>query len=162
MDAFWWIFTILVFLTGLFGSLLPFIPGTTVVFAGAVLHRLMLGAEQSIGWVTLAVLGFLLVASYIIDFISGAAGAKYFGASRWGAIGGILGATVGIFFGLPGIFIGPLVGALAGELLGGKGILPAGRSGLGSLIGTTVGILSKFAIASAMITVFFAGWFLRG
>ncbi len=81
-------------------------------------------------------------------------GAKYFGATRWGAIGGILGAIVGFFFGLPGLFIGPLAGAIIGELLGGKGVLPAGKSGWGTFLGTTAGMIGKFAIGVIMI-----GWF---
>jgi Protein of unknown function (DUF456) len=48
-------------------------------------------------------------------------------------------AIVGLFFGLIGIFVGPLLGALIGELLGGKGLLPAGRSSLGSVLGTFLG-----------------------
>lgn len=156
MEIVWWSLTVLLFVTGIVGSLLPFLPGTTVVFAGAVLHKLMLPG-QSVGWWTLGAIAFLLVLSYVLDFVSGAVGAKYFGASRWGAIGGILGATVGIFFGLPGIFIGPLVGALVGELLGGKGVLPAGQSGVGSLIGTTAGIIAKVLISILMVAVFAIG-----
>lgn len=154
MDAIWWIISVLLVLTGIAGSLLPFLPGTTLVFAGVVFHRLMLGDGPGVGWWIVAVLGVMVAVSYVVDFVSGAVGAKWFGASRWGAIGGIFGATVGIFFGLPGLFLGPLVGALLGELLGGKGLLPAGRSGLGSVLGTTAGMLSKFAIALAMTALF--------
>jgi uncharacterized protein YqgC (DUF456 family) len=51
--------------------------------------------------------------------------------------------------------MGPLVGALIGELLGGKGLLPAGRSSWGTLIGTTAGIAGKLSIGLLMIV-----WFL--
>ncbi len=156
MEVLWWTICVLLFLTGIVGSVVPFLPGTTIVFAGAVLHKLML-PEQSVGWWTIGGISFLLLLSYVLDFISGAAGAKYFGASRWGAIGGILGATVGIFFGLPGIFIGPLVGALLFELLAGKKVLPAGKSGLGTLVGTTAGIIAKVVLSIVMVVVFFIG-----
>ncbi len=158
MEVLWWTITFLLMIGGIIGSIVPFLPGPTIVFAGAVLHKLML-PEQSVGWWTIGVIAFLLVASYVIDFISGAAGAKYFGASRWGAIGGILGATVGIFFGLPGIFIGPLVGALLFELLAGKKILPAGKSGFGTLVGTTAGIILKVVISIVMVLAFIIGLF---
>lgn len=156
MDVVWWTLVVLFLLLGIAGSLLPFLPGTTLVFAAAVLHKLTLSPMDGVSWWVIGVLGVLLLLSYILDFVSGAVGAKWFGASRWGAIGGILGATIGIFFGLPGIFIGPLAGALLGELLGGKGLLPAGQSGLGTVIGTTAGIISKFVISLVMTLIFVA------
>jgi uncharacterized protein YqgC (DUF456 family) len=142
-------------LAGLAGTILPLLPGTTIILAAAVMHHFALGPARSIGWWTIGGLVALTVISYVLDFVSGAMGAKKFGASRWGAVGGILGAIVGIFFGLPGIFIGPLAGVLLGELLGGKGLLPAGKSTWGTLLGTTAGIAAKLAIGSAMIA-----WFL--
>ena len=155
LPAIWWTLTLVVMFAGLVGTIVPLLPGTTLILAAAVGHHLLLGEAQSVGWWTIAGLTLLTALSYLIDFFSGAMGAKYFGATRWGAIGGILGAVIGIFFGIIGIFIGPLLGALLGELLGGKGILPAGKSGWGTFLGTTAGIVSKLLIAVVMI-----GWFL--
>lgn len=151
----WWTLTIVLMLTGLVGTVVPLLPGTTIILAAAVVHHLALGEAQSVGWWTLGGLFLLTVLSFIVDFVSGAIGAKKFGASRWGAIGGIVGAIVGIFFGLPGIILGPLIGVLGGEILGGKGLLPAGRSTWGTLLGTTAGMVGKLGIAALMI-----GWFL--
>ncbi|PYL38494.1 MAG: DUF456 domain-containing protein, partial [Verrucomicrobia bacterium] len=50
MELFWWLFTIVLFAVGLIGTVLPIIPGTTIILAAAVIHRMMLGAEKSIGW----------------------------------------------------------------------------------------------------------------
>jgi len=154
-DTLWWTLTIILMLVGLVGTVVPLLPGPTIILAAAVVHHYALGAEKSVGWWTLGGLVLLTVGSYVVDFVSGALGAKKFGATRWGAIGGILGAIVGIFFGLPGIFLGPLIGVLAGELLGGKGLLPAGRSTWGTFLGTTAGMVLKLMIAAMMI-----GWFL--
>jgi len=154
-DPLWWTLTLVLMFVGLVGTVLPLLPGTTIILAAAVLHHFALGPEKSVGWWTLSGLLVLAVGSYVVDFVSGALGAKKFGATRWGAIGGILGAIVGIFFGLPGIFLGPLIGVLAGELLGGKGLLPAGRSTWGTFLGTTAGMVVKLMIAATMI-----GWFL--
>jgi uncharacterized protein YqgC (DUF456 family) len=151
MDAVWWICTVALMLVGLAGTVLPLIPGAALILCGAVLNSFTVGA---VGWPTLVGLTLLMILAQALDVVSGAMGAKWFGATRWGAIGGILGAVVGLFFGLIGIFIGPLVGALAGELLGGQGILPAGRSTWGTFVGTTAGIVGKFAIGVVMI-----GWF---
>lgn len=150
-----WTLALLLMLTGLVGTMVPLLPGTTLILAGAVIHRLTLGPEQSVGWWTLGGLLALTLLSYAVDLCSGALGAKWFGATRWGAIGGIVGAIVGLFFGIIGIFVGPLIGVLVGELLGGKELLPAGKSTWGTLLGTTVGIVCRLVIALAMI-----GWFL--
>lgn len=154
-DTLWWTLTLVLMFAGLVGTVVPLLPGTTIILAAAVMHHFALGPERSIGWWTIGGLVALTVLTYVLDFVSGAMGAKKFGASRWGAVGGILGAIVGIFFGLPGIFIGPLAGVLLGELLGGKGLLPAGKSTWGTLLGTTAGIVAKLFIGSVMI-----GWFL--
>jgi uncharacterized protein YqgC (DUF456 family) len=151
MDAVWWTATIFLMLVGLVGTVLPLVPGAVLILGGAALAHFALHA---IGWPTLLGLTLLAILAMALDFVSGAVGAKYFGATRWGAIGGILGAVVGLFFGVLGIFVGPLVGALLGELLGGRGILPAGKSTWGTFLGTTAGIVGKFAIGLAMIAWF--------
>ena len=89
-------------LVGLIGTVVPLLPGSVIILAAAVLHRLLLGAEKSVGWWTLIALTVLMLLSQALDIISGSIGAKWFGATRWGAIGGILGGVVGIFFGVIG------------------------------------------------------------
>src|SRR5829696_7818727 len=128
MNYLWWTVTILLMLIGLAGTVLPLLPGTTIILAAAVLHHLMLGEAQSVSWWTISGLAVLTAITYVVDFVSGTVGAKWFGATRWGAIGGLIGAVVGLFFGLIGVFVGPLIGVLVGELLGGKELLPAANS----------------------------------
>ena len=144
----------LLIVAGLLGTLIPMLPDTILIFAGAFLHRLTLGAGHSVGWGTIIALGAFMVIAHVLDFLSGTLGAKYFGATRWGAFGGIAGAVVGLFFGLPGLVVGPLLGVLAGELLGGRGLAPATRSTWGTLLGTGAGMIAKILIAVLMV-----GWF---
>jgi uncharacterized protein len=154
MELFWWLFTILLFAIGLVGTVLPFLPGTTIILAAAVIHRLLVGPEKSIGWRVLSILLVLTIATYALDFLSGYFGAKYFGASKWGMFGAAVGALVGLLFGLLGLFIGPVLGALAGEFIAGKKLVDAGRAGWGSLLGNLAGMVSKLLIALVMITLF--------
>lgn len=154
MELFWWLFTILLFAIGLIGTVLPFVPGTTIILAAAIIHRLMLGAEKSVGWRVLAVLVALTLATYALDFLSGYFGAKYFGASKWGMFGAAVGALIGLFFGLIGLFVGPVVGALVGEFIAGKKMIEAGRAGWGSFLGNLAGMVGKLLIALVMITLF--------
>jgi len=154
MHAAWEILVILIMLVGLCGTVIPLMPDTPLIVAAAVVHHFVFEPNGA-SWTTILVLTGLMLVSLALEFVSGSLGAKYFGASRWGAIGGILGAVVGIFYGPVGLFVGPLAGVLAGELLGGKGLLPAGRSTWGTFLGTVAGMAGKFAIGVVMI-----GWFL--
>jgi uncharacterized protein len=154
MELFWWLFTIVLFAVGLIGTVLPVIPGTTIILAAAIIHRMMLGAEKSIGWRSMTILLLLTLATYALDFLSGYFGAKYFGATKWGMFGAVIGALVGIVFGIIGLFIGPVIGAITGEFIAGKRLIDAGRAGWGSLLGNLGGMIGKLAIALVMITIF--------
>ena len=154
MELFWWLLTIVLFAVGLIGTIAPVLPGTTIILAAAIIHRIMLGPDKSIGWRTIVVLVLLTLASYALDVLAGYFGAKYFGATKWGAFGAILGALVGLFFGIIGLFAGPVIGAVAGEFIGGKRMIDAGRAGWGSLLGNVGAMVAKLIIALAMISIF--------
>jgi len=154
MELFWWILTIVLFAVGVIGTVAPVLPGTTIILGAAILHRIMLGSDKSIGWHTIVVLVLLTLVSYALDVLAGYFGAKYFGATKWGTFGAILGALIGLFFGLVGLFIGPVVGAIVGEVIAGKRMIDAGRAGWGSLLGNVGAMLAKLIIALAMISIF--------
>lgn len=155
LDWLWWTLTVALILVGLVGTLLPLLPGPTLILAGAVVHKVALDHDGTIvSWWTIGGLLVLMLISYVIDFVSGAVGAQYFGATRLGAVGGIVGALVGMFFLPLGLFIGPLVGVLLGELIGGKELVAAGKSTWGTLLGTTAGLIGKLTIALAMVLWF--------
>jgi uncharacterized protein YqgC (DUF456 family) len=155
VDLLWWLIVIVLFAVGLIGTVLPVFPGTTIILAAAIIHRLMLGPAKSVAWPTLAILVLLTLVSYAIDVAGGYFGAKYFGATRWGTFGAIIGALVGLFFGIVGLFIGPVLGAIVGEFIAGKRMIDAGRAGWGSLLGNLGGMVGKLVIALVMITIFF-------
>jgi uncharacterized protein len=155
VELFWWFFTVALFAVGLIGTVLPILPGTTIILAAAIIHRVMLGPQKSIGWQTITILVILTLATYALDFLSGYFGARYFGATRWGMFGAVLGALVGIFLGIVGLFIGPVIGAILGEFVAGKRMIDAGRTGWGSLLGNLGGMIGKLVIALTMITIFF-------
>jgi uncharacterized protein YqgC (DUF456 family) len=154
MDLFWWFFAIVLFAVGLIGTVVPVLPGTTIILAGAVIHRMMLGAEKSVGWTTLGILVLLTLATYALDFLGSYFGAKYFGATKWGTFGAIIGALIGLFFGIIGLFVGPVIGAIVGEFIAGKKMIDAGKAGWGSLLGNLGGMIGKLVIALTMITIF--------
>jgi uncharacterized protein YqgC (DUF456 family) len=155
MTTLWWSLVVLLMVLGFLGTFVPMLPDSVLILAGAVVHKIAFPeGTHTVSWWTIGVLLVLVVVSYTIEFFSGAVGAKYFGATKYGAIGGLVGAFVGLFFGIPGIFIGPVLGVLAGELIGGKKLVDAGKSTWGTLFGTLAGMVVKVGIALVMI-----GWF---
>ncbi len=154
MELLWWLITIVLFAAGLIGTIVPIFPGTTIILAAAILHRIMIGPQKSIGWPIVAALVLLTLATYALDFFASYFGAKHFGATKWGMFGAAIGAVAGIFFGILGLFVGPVIGAIAGEFIGGKRMVAAGRAGWGSLLGNLGGMIAKLLIALIMIAIF--------
>jgi uncharacterized protein YqgC (DUF456 family) len=152
-----WIVAVLLVLAGIAGSVLPALPGVPLVFAG-----LLLGAWidhfQKVGWFTLAVLGLLTLLSFAVDFLATSMGAKRVGASKWAIAGSALGTLAGLFFGIPGLILGPFLGAVAGELLARRGQRQAVRSGFGAWIGLLVGTAGKLALIFAMVGIFMTAY----
>ena len=143
MELFWWSITLVLMAIGLIGTALPIFPGPAVIFAAAILHRSILGTEKSIGRRSILVLLFLALACYAIDLAGVSLGARRFGATRWGILGAAGGAIIGLLFGLPGLLLGPVLGALTGEIIGGKQLVAAGRAGWGALLGNVAAVLGK-------------------
>ena len=154
MDAFWWFAAIVVMAVGLLGTVLPVVPGTTIILVAAIGHRLIVGPEKGMNWWFIALLVVLALVSYGIEFLSGYFGARYFGATRWGVIGAVIGGIVGIFTGFVTLLVAPIIGAIAGELIGGKRMVDAGKAGWGTLLGNLAGMVGKLAVALAMIVLF--------
>ncbi|HRQ88168.1 MAG TPA: DUF456 domain-containing protein, partial [Bacteroidia bacterium] len=115
-----------------------------------------MGMEASgLAWQGLVFIGLLFAASIALDWLSGAMGAKWFGSSKWGIAGAILGGIVGLFFGLPGLIVGPIAGVFLFEILfAKKEIKQAGQSTVGTVVGGLAGILGRVLIALAMIAWF--------
>jgi len=155
--AFWgvWSLTIVLLVIGMIGSVLPLLPGPLILFIAGVLHG-FLRPESSMSWGGIAILALLLIAAYVVDFASGMLGARWFGATRWGIAGVMIGGIVGLFFGLPGLIFGPLIGGFGFELVFARQALrPAVKSTWGTVLGTGVGLVVRVVISGLMVAVFF-------
>jgi uncharacterized protein YqgC (DUF456 family) len=156
-----WVVTACLLLAGAVGCVLPVLPGHLIIFIGALAHRLMLGGPGSgLEWWSLLILAALMAISQTFEMISGAAGTRWFGGTRWGALGALVGSIVGMFFMPFGLLVGPLVGAMVCELaVARKQTRPAVISGVGSVVGTLAGMGIKIAIGAVMIVWFFVDVF---
>lgn len=158
-----WLVTVLLMVIGLVGCVVPVLPGHLVILVGAVGYRLMVGPEAGIGWWGFGILVALMAISQVFEIISGSLGAKWFGGSKWGAVGALVGGIVGIFFLPIGLLVGPLVGAFGFEkLFAKKDTKDSVTSGVGSVVGTVAGMGFKIVVGVLMIAWFLADVFWIG
>lgn len=157
-NAWAWIVAVLLIVGGLAGTILPALPGVTLVFAGLVVGAWADGFER-VGGITLGLLGLLTLVSLGVDFAATALGAKRVGATRYAVLGAALGTLAGVFFGIPGLLVGPFAGAVTGELLSHGEWRRATSAGLGTWVGLLFGTLAKIALAFAMLGVFLVAYF---
>lgn len=154
----WQVIALVLIVAGLAGVVLPVLPGLPLAFAGMLLTAWADGFERVGGW-SLAVLAFLTLLSLAADILAGAVGAKRAGAGTMAIAGAAVGTVVGLLFGLPGLLLGPFVGAMAGELWHTRHLPRATRVGVATWLGLLLGTVLKVAIAFAMLGVFIFAWF---
>ena len=147
-----WIAGVLLVAVGLAGIVLPALPGVPLVFLGVVLIAWADGFTKIGGW-TLGVCGALTILGVGVDYLAGAAGAKKMGATKWGVLGAVVGIIPGLFFGLPGMILGPAIGAVAFEYWKNPDFKAASKAGAGVMIGFAIGIVAKCALALAILGI---------
>lgn len=145
-----WLIVVLCIVLGLLGTILPALPGAPLIFAGMFLAA-WIDDFQRITGTSLLIGALLMILSLAADFIATALGAKRVGASRLAIVGATIGTLIGLFFFIPGLIIGPFVGAMAGEFLARRDIAQASRAGIGTWLGLLAGTLAKVAIAGSMV-----------
>jgi len=138
---------------GILGCIIPALPGPFISWLSLFLFFLL--PEYEIGTTTLVVTGVFMALVTALDYIVPVLGAKKFGSSREGVIGGMIGIVVGLFFFPPfGIILGPLVGTVIGDMIAGGTFTKALNSGIGSLLGFVVGTSIKLIYCIAVLTLF--------
>ena len=162
--------TLFAMMLGLVFTVVPPIPGTLLIWGGAIFYGLALGWEK-LGWLTFGLLTILMIVGIVADVLAGHFGAKAGGAACSSvAVGAILGFVLGIAASLSGI---PFLGCLGG--LGGTlgGILlmerlyrrewaGAIKAVKGYLAGASLGIAAKVTSGFLMFGLFLARVYLWG
>lgn len=137
---------------GIVGSIIPSLPGTTIIVAGALIHGFLTDfTPLNMNYqLTLAALALLAWGG---QYVIAGAGSKKFGASKYGAIGAFVGMVVGLFLPIPaGIFVGTFLGAFLFEIVFAlKDLKEAFRAGTGALLGAVASLFFEFFIAVAMV-----------
>jgi uncharacterized protein YqgC (DUF456 family) len=152
-----WLIAIVLVIVGIAGTILPAIPGVPLVFVGLVFGAAADDFER-VGWPSLLFLAVLTLVGIAVDFAAGALGAKRVGASPLAIVGAAIGSFIGLFFGFPGLVLGPFAGAALGEWLAIRDLKRAGKVGLATWIAILVAAAAKVAIVGAMLGIFALSW----
>jgi len=141
-------------LVGLIGTVLPIIPGTILIFVGALLYALVDGF-QAVGWPTLIVLGVLTAVATTADLWVSSIGAKIGGASGWSVIIGLLAGLAGfVIFNLVGAIIGAILGVLLTEIVRLGDLRKALKAGSGWLVGWVLSAVVQLGVGLIMLAIF--------
>jgi uncharacterized protein YqgC (DUF456 family) len=158
MSVILWIAAVLLIGVGLVGIVLPALPGTILILGGLVLAAWADGFDRVGPWM-LVLIGIIGAASYAVDFVAAAFGAKHLGASKRAMAGAAIGTVLGLFFGFAGVILGPFLGAVAGELTEHRDWKRVGKAGMAAWLGFAIGTAVKVAIAFVMLGLFAAAYF---
>lgn len=152
MEALLYVLGAILLVVGVAGIVLPGLPGSVFLAAGAVV---VAWAEDftRVSGLTVAACIVLGAVIWATDFVAGLLGARAFGASKWAVLGAALGLLVGLFLGLPGIVLGPAVGAIALEYARDPNFDRALKAGFGAFLGFVLGSAVKVALAFVLIGV---------
>ena len=148
-----WIIGAIMAAAGLAGMLLPFVPGAPFLFLG-LLFCAWADGFRYVGIGTLLILAGMAALTYLVEFAASILGVQRYGGSKRAMLGAALGGVAGIFLGIPGILLGPFVGAVLGELSLQRSLDQAGRAGFGTVVGMAIGVAGKLAIGIAMLGLF--------
>lgn len=148
-----WLIGVILTVSGMAGLLLPVIPGAPLLFLGLLFGAWAEGFRY-IGVWTLLLLAAMAALTYVVEFAASVLGVKKYGGSKRAMIGAALGGVAGLSLGIPGILVGPFVGAVIGELSLQRNLDQASRAGFGTVVGLAIGVAGKLAIGIAMIGVF--------
>ena len=151
---------IVLMITGIFGCVLPVLPGPPLNYIGLLLLHFTARFQFSTDFLILW--GIVTAVVYVLDLVIPVWGTKKFGGSKRGVWGSVIGLVAGLFFFPPfGIIIGPFAGAVIGELTAGKDSGAALKAGFGSFIGFIAGTVLKL-VASGMMTWYFGKALIMG
>ena len=138
---------------GIFGAVVPFLPGLPLAFIGV----LMLAYATHFNLISapvLAALACLALLSLLVDYLSGVIGARWGKASIWGTVGAITGLVVALVaFGPLGLVLGPAVGVLVFEFIAKRDKNHALRAAKTTFASSLLGIAANGLLAITFIVI---------
>lgn len=148
-----WILVGLLLAVGFIGSVVPLLPGTTLMLAGVLLQKWLL--PDTLTWALVAWVAVAWFLSILADLGCTLLGTRLFGGTKWGLAGASGGALVGMFCSLPALLLGTILGAIVAEKWGAQRTSAESlRAGAGAAVGFFLGTFARFACAMAIVMLY--------
>ncbi len=148
-----WSLAILLMVIGLVGSVVPLMPGTTLILVGALLQKWLL--PDTLTWLAVGWIAAFWLLSVIADIGCTIVGTRLFGGSKWGMAGATGGAVIGMFLSIPALLLGTILGAvLAEKWLAKRTGEQALRAGAGAAVGFILSIFARLSCALIMVALY--------
>ncbi|WP_085979488.1 DUF456 domain-containing protein [Paenibacillus curdlanolyticus] len=154
MEIIGWIVVVALFVIGMAGAIYPILPGALAIYAAFFVYGLCISFSPFGFWFW-AIQSIIVIVLFVADYAVNAWGVKKFGGSRASVIGSTIGVLIGPFV-IPafGLILGPLIGAVLGELYVGSDWNKSLKVGFGSVVGLFTSTVVKFALQLTMIVLF--------
>lgn len=147
----------LVLIAGIFGCIVPVLPGPPVAYIALLIVSWVGGWEVYALWVLL-VMAAAAIGAAVLDSVLPILTSRRSGAGKagiWGSVAGMLVGTV--FFPPFGTVIGAFAGALAGELLARREGRNPLKSAFGVFTGTLLATVIKLSVSGVTAVLFVRG-----
>ncbi len=150
VDSWLIVLVLLLCLIGIVASLVPTIPGGLINYIALLL---IYYKYNSFSKTFLIVWAVIMVLAIVIDYFMPVWFAKKYGFTMYRLWFSLIGMVIGIFFTPVGMVLGMLIGALAGEIIGGREKVTAIKKGIARFAGTMLSIVLKL-IVSIVLSVY--------
>lgn len=149
-----WVLVIALFIIGMAGAIFPILPGALAIYAAFFVYGLCITFAPFGVWFWI-IQTLIVVILFVADYVVNAWGVKKYGGSKASVIGSTIGVIIGPFL-IPGfgLILGPLIGAILGEMIIGSSFDRALKVGFGSLVGLFTSTVMKIILQLLMIIVF--------
>lgn len=162
MSGFWLVVASIIYFLVCLGGLVLLIvglPGTWLIVVAAAVFAWISGGS-AIPWSAVVIFILLSAGAEVFEAVVGAWGARKYGGSRWAMAGAVVGGIAGaiLLAGFPPV-IGSIIGAFAGsfggafllEYAANRDFRKARSTGKGAFYARIVAVVTKVALAIAMI-----------
>ena len=145
------VFSIILLILGVIGSILPIVPGPPLSFVGLLLLHLFTPFVMQEDYLFLFGISAALIT--FLDYWLQVYSVQIFGGGKISTIGVIIGILVGVFIFPPvGVLVGPFLGAYIGAIVESDfDLVKSFKIAFGSLIGFLGGTVLKFVYSIVVI-----------
>jgi len=143
--------TLMFFLLGLIGALLPVLPGPLFSYLGILVLYMFTDLDITVSELIIyaIITLFVFFSDYFLQFL----GIKKMGGGKNAIYGTIVGIFIGFFFSPVGLIFGPFVGAFLGSLIDSQSNHQAFKIAFSAVLGFFFGTLVKLVFAIYVIYI---------